>query len=129
MIHRPSRLHAASDDGIVRGDDERRVSALEAAKEKIEQVRGGMMIKLSGWLIRENEGRLCDETARDSSALGLTAGDLLRQLVGNGAQVERSENLGRVVAGFVGPATPWLTTPPSRLRVTSSVSVAALIPG
>src|ERR1700730_11017004 len=59
------------------------------------------MIELSGWLIRENERRPRDETARDCGALRLTAGDFLRQLVGKGAQVEGAEYFGRVVARLV----------------------------
>ncbi len=60
------------------------------------------MIELPGWLIRENERGPRDETARDSGALRLTAGDLVRQLVSKDAQVEGAEYFGCVVARLVG---------------------------
>src|SRR2546423_6433439 len=102
MCHRPLSLHPSRYDRIVRGDDERGVAALEAAKEEVEQLLCGLMIELSGGLVGENKCRPGDETARDGGALCLSTRDLLRQFVSDRVELQRGEDRGSVVPRFVG---------------------------
>ena len=91
----PQRQHPVGDRRRLHlvGDEHDRAS--RQAAQDLENRRSVLLIERSGRLICQHELWIVDEGARDREALLFTAGELVRQMVGDSGEAERVDELVR----------------------------------
>ena len=72
---------AGGDFGIVRRDDQRRLSFRDDRIKQFDDFLAGMRIEIAGGFIGENQFRLIDERPGDGHALALATGQFRRAMV------------------------------------------------
>src|SRR4051794_35396277 len=78
------------------GDDQDRgVEALVQVVEEVEDVGSGAGVEIAGGFVREQDGRVEGQGARDGNALTLAAGEFVRQMIEAMAELHQLEQFVR----------------------------------